>query len=62
VKLPGTDLGRAELLGRMAEMAGKAGDLIDVGFLGPLRQVADTHVLKSSMRRRSGVMTSSFAR
>ena len=49
----GPDLRWPELIGRFAEMAGEAGDLLDVDALGVRRQVADLHVLDHATAKRA---------
>jgi hypothetical protein len=45
VEQPASDLGRSKLFRRLAEMAGEAGDLFDVGSLRQRCEIADPHVL-----------------
>ena len=45
MELVGTDFGRTKQLGRLAEVAGEQGDLLEVGALRIRGEVADLHFL-----------------
>ena len=50
--LVGPNVGGAQQLGRLAEMASEQGDLLDVGALGVRGEVADPHVLDHALAKR----------
>ena len=52
MELVGADLGWTQQLGRLAEMTGEPGDLLDVSALGVRREVADPHILDHAMAKR----------
>ena len=48
----GPDFGRAQVLGRLAEVLGEGGDALDVDVDGPWGEVAELHVLDHSAAQR----------